>query len=113
MGSALLLYLRLQFQSTPARSRRRDGWDSIRDGNSISIHSSAKPETDDEIKAKVDDIISIHSSAKPETKIDKEIARKQANFNPLQREAGDLLSQALLFLVPISIHSSAKPETTR
>ena len=55
----------------------------------ISIHSSAKPETQVEMAFNSIGIISIHSSAKPETYLNKKKGYK----------------------CQISIHSSAKPET--
>ena len=122
------------FQSTPARSRRHGGCLSMgKPGNFnplqreagdeiyriiitgesyISIHSSAKPETPTVAKADDSTGISIHSSAKPETIVPGSLHLTD-NFNPLQREAGDVAIEDFTdFASIISIHSSAKPETS-
>ena len=77
----------------------------------ISIHSTARVETHCVTDYFVYRIISIHSTARVETERNRQASWMVTNFNPLHREGGDRNNARSTRCNDISIHCTARVET--
>ena len=100
------------FQSTPPRGWRRSSLKNLEAGYTISIHSTARVETELVIPLEYWAGISIHSTARVETRLSHPAFPSMWDFNPLHREGGDSNDAVLRAInLIISIHSTARVET--
>ena len=102
----------MEFQSTPPRGWRRRRFNSFTGYFNISIHSTARVETDPQWPCS-----SAHHNFNPLHREGGDSAQQGLglspyNFNPLHREGGDSVSPTWYFNHnDISIHSTARVET--